>query len=407
MTARPRAASPRIVLMESIHPAAAALLRERGFEVETMDRSPAPPELAALARAATMIGVRSKTRVTEALLRESPALAAVGCFCIGTDQVDAAAGALGIPVFNAPFSNTRSVAEMTLAEIVCLSRGLFHKSAQLHAGRWDKSARHSREVRGRTLGIVGYGHIGSQLSVLAEAVGLRVVFFDTARKLALGNAQSLPSMDQVLAASDFVSLHVPDHASTRGMIGAEQLRRMRPGAMLVNNSRGSVVDIAALAAALREGHLGGAAVDVFPEEPVENGDGFVTPLAGLPNVILTPHIGGSTEEAQEAIAVDVGEKLSRFWRQGCTSASVNFPPVELPTVRGGQMRILHVHRNVPGVLSKMHAILAGAGVNINAEHLQSDARTSYVILDVDAFDDPRVLDALRALPETVRMRVAG
>lgn len=398
---------PRVALFEAIHPAAVAIFQENGFIVDAMDRSPTAPELAALAKASTMIGVRSKTKVTEALLQASPAIAAIGCFCIGTDQVDPSAGRLGIPVFNAPFSNTRSVAEMTLAEIICLSRGLFQKSSQLHAGKWDKSAKNSREVRGRTLGIVGYGHIGSQLSVLAESLGMRVVFYDVARKLSLGNAQALPSMEAVLAVSDFVSLHVPDNASTLGLIGAAQLQWMQPGAMLVNNSRGKVVDLAALAAALKSGHLGGAAIDVFPEEPAENGGGFSTPLAGAANVILTPHIGGSTEEAQEAIAVDVAEKLSRFWFQGCTSASVNFPPVDLPNLRGGQLRILHTHRNVPGVLSKMHALLAGAGVNINAEHLQSDAHTSYVILDVDAFKDSKVMEALRVLPETIRMRVAG
>jgi len=314
---------------------------------------------------------------------------------------------LGIPIFNAPFSNTRSVAEMTLAEIICLSRALFQKSSQLHVGRWDKSSKNSREVRGRTLGIIGYGHIGSQLSVLAESLGMRVVFFDTARKLALGNAHSLANMDAVLAASDFVSLHVPDMASTRNLIGAAQLQNMKPGAMLVNNSRGKVVDLVALAASLKSGHVGGAAVDVFPEEPAENGDGFSTPLAGLANVILTPHIGGSTEEAQEAIAIDVAEKLARFWTQGCTATSVNFPAVDLPNVRSGQVRILHVHQNVPGVLSKMHTLLANAGVNINAEHLQSDQNTSYVILDVDAFQDANIMNALRTLPETIRMRVAG
>ena len=396
-----------VALFEAVHPVAASILQEHGFRVDSLKHSPSAQELAQLAQSSTLIGVRSKTKITAQLLSGSTALAAVGCFCIGTDQVDASAAALGIPIFNAPFSNTRSVAEMTLAEIICLSRALFQKSSQLHVGRWDKSSKNSREVRGRTLGIIGYGHIGSQLSVLAESLGMRVVFFDTARKLALGNAHSLANMDAVLAASDFVSLHVPDMASTRNLIGAAQLQNMKPGAMLVNNSRGKVVDLVALASALKSGHVGGAAVDVFPEEPAENGDGFSTPLAGLSNVILTPHIGGSTEEAQEAIAIDVAEKLARFWTQGCTATSVNFPAVDLPNVRSGQVRILHVHKNVPGVLSKMHTLLANAGVNINAEHLQSDQNTSYVILDVDAFQDVNIMNALRTLPETIRMRVAG
>ena len=398
---------PHVALFEAVHPVAATILQEHGFRVDSLKHSPSAQELAELAKSSTLIGVRSKTKISAQLLRDAPALAAIGCFCIGTDQVDASAAALGIPIFNAPFSNTRSVAEMTLAEIICLSRALFQKSSQLHVGRWDKSSKNSREVRGRTLGIIGYGHIGSQLSVLAESLGMRVVYFDTARKLALGNAQSLPTLDAVLATADFVSLHVPDIASTRGLIGAAQLKQMKPGAMLVNNSRGKVVDLVALAAALKSGHVGGAAVDVFPEEPAENGAGFTTPLAGLPNVILTPHIGGSTEEAQEAIAVDVAEKLARFWTQGGTAASVNFPQVDLPNMRSGQVRILHVHQNVPGVLSKMHTLLAQAGVNINAEHLQSDQNTSYVILDVDAFQDTNIMSALRTLPETIRMRVAG
>ncbi len=398
---------PRVALFEAVHPVATSILQEHGFRVDSIQHSPSAQELATLAETATLIGVRSKTKISQQLLRASPSLAAIGCFCIGTDQVDESASGLGIPVFNAPFSNTRSVAEMTLAEIISLSRALFQKSSQLHAGRWDKSSKNSREVRGRTLGIIGYGHIGSQLSVLAESLGMRVVFFDTARKLALGNAHSLANMDAVLATSDFVSLHVPDMASTRNLIGAAQLKTMKPGAMLVNNSRGKVVDLVALATALQSGHIGGAAVDVFPEEPAENGQGFMTPLAGLLNVILTPHIGGSTEEAQEAIAVDVAEKLARFWGQGCTATSVNFPAVDLPNVRSGQVRILHVHQNVPGVLSKMHTLLANAGVNINAEHLQSDQHTSYVILDVDEFQDANIMNSLRSLPETIRMRVAS
>ena len=401
-------ARPVAVLVEAIHAAADGPLREAGFEVQRLDRSPDATELKAMLQRATVIGLRSKTNLRHEALGAATNLSAVGCFCIGTDQVDLAAAAhRGVPVFNSPFSNTRSVAELTIAEIIALSRRLFDKSAQLHAGRWDKSARHSREVRGRTLGIVGYGHIGSQLSVLAEALGMRVVFFDIARRLALGNAQALPSLEAVLEASDIVSLHVPDSERTRGMIGAKELARMRVGASLINNSRGKVVDLDALAAALRSGHLAGAAADVFPEEPAENGEGFRTPLAGLGNVILTPHIGGSTEEAQEAIAIDVAEKLARFWRHGTTATAVNFPQVDLPQVKEGLLRILHVHRNVPGVLGTMHTLLAKAGINIHAEFLQSDRDTSFVILDVDRFGDRALLDGLERMPETIRMRVAG
>ena len=401
-------ARPVAVLVEAIHAAADAPLREAGFEVERLDRSPDAGELRAMLGRATVLGLRSKTNLRSEALAAAANLAAVGCFCIGTDQVDLPSAAQrGVPVFNSPFSNTRSVAELTIAEIIGLSRRLFDKSAQLHAGRWDKSARNSREVRGRTLGIVGYGHIGSQLSVLAEALGMRVVFFDIARRLALGNAQALPSLEAVLEASDVVSLHVPDTERTRGMIGARELARMRRGATLINNSRGKVVDLDALAASLRSGHLAGAAADVFPEEPAENGAGFRTPLAGLDNVILTPHIGGSTEEAQEAIAIDVAEKLARFWRHGTTATAVNFPQVDLPQVKEGLLRILHVHRNVPGVLGTMHTLLAKAGINIHAEFLQSDRDTSFVILDVDRFGDRALLDGLERMPETIRMRVAG
>jgi D-3-phosphoglycerate dehydrogenase len=399
---------PLAVLVEAIHASADGPLREAGFDVERLAASPDAATLASLVARASVFGLRSKTKLPGPLLEQAKSLAAVGCFCIGTDQVDLGAAAQrGVPVFNSPFSNTRSVAEMTLAEIIALARRLFEKSAQLHAGHWDKSAKDSREVRGRTLGIVGYGHIGSQLSVLAEDLGMRVVFFDIARRLALGNAQSLPSLQAVLEKSDVVSLHVPDTDRTRNMIGAKEIAQMRKGATLINNSRGKVVDLQALAAALRSGHLSGAAADVFPEEPAENGEGFRTPLAGLPNVILTPHIGGSTEEAQEAIAIDVAEKLARYWRHGTTATAVNFPQVDLPQVKDGLLRILHVHRNVPGVLGKMHTLLAKSSINIHAEFLQSDRDTSFVILDVDRFEDPRLLDGLRDMEETVRMRVAS
>ncbi|MBM4110064.1 MAG: phosphoglycerate dehydrogenase [Phycisphaerae bacterium] len=396
---------PIAILAENVHAAADPILREAGFALERHAGALEGDALKAALARATVLGIRSKTTVREAALTAGRP-AAIGCFCIGTDQVDLApASRAGIPVFNSPFSNTRSVAEMTVAEAVCLARRLFEKSTLLHAGTWDKSAKDAHEVRGRTLGIVGYGHIGSQVSVLAESMGMRVIFHDIIRKLPLGNAQPRPSLDALLAESDLVTLHVPSTPATERMIGAPQLARMKRGAALINNARGSVVDISALAAALRSGHLSGAALDVFPQEPASGKEPFESALRGLGNVILTPHIGGSTEEAQESIAIEVAEKLVRHWTCGSTASAVNFPEVDLPRLRAGQVRIMHVHRNVPGVLSTMHGHFARESVNINAEYLQSDPHTSYVILDVDPFEGDGIVRALSALPETVRMRL--
>ncbi|MSR17716.1 MAG: phosphoglycerate dehydrogenase [Phycisphaerales bacterium] len=397
---------PVAVLAESIHLNADRALEEAGLKVE---RVPGALEGAALREAiarAAVIGIRSKTQLGAEVFRCGPLPAAIGCFCIGTNQVALRPAArAGVAVFNSPFSNTRSVAEMTVSEVVALVRRLFEKSSQMHRGHWDKSARDAHELRGRTLGIIGYGHIGSQVSVLAESLGMRVVFHDIARRMPLGNATSRTSLDAVLKESDVVTIHVPSTAATEGMIATEQLARMRPGAVLVNNARGSVVDLEALAAAIRRGHIGGAAIDVFPEEPSGSSETFFSPLQGLPNVILTPHIGGSTEEAQEAIAVEVSEKLAAFHLRGSTATSVNMPEVELPSPRDGQVRLMHVHRNVPGVLGKMHTILAASGVNINAEYLQSDSEVSYVILDVDPFAAEDILPKLEQMPETIRLRV--
>ena len=307
-------------------------------------------------------------------------------------------------VFNAPFSNTRSVAEMTIAEIIALQRRLFDRSMAMHAGRWDKSAARAHEVRGRTLGIIGYGHIGSQVSILAEALGMHVVYYDVVPKLPLGNARALGSLDAVLDVADVLTIHVPATPDTEGLIGRATIERMRPGAHLINNARGSIVDLSALAEALRTEKLGGAALDVYPAEPSASLDGFECVLAGLPNVILTPHIGGSTEEAQESIARDVAAKLVRYLENGTTTTAVNVPEVELPLLRPGHHRILHIHRNVPGVLSKMHAILAERRVNINAEYLQSNVDVSYVILDVDPHDAEVVQRGLDAIDETIRVR---
>ncbi len=394
-----------VVLLENIHSAATEVFRDLGFDVSTTEKSLEGPALQKALEGAHVLGIRSKTQLTKEVIASTRDLMAVGCFCIGTNQVDLnEAGARGIAVFNSPFSNTRSVAELTIAEIIGLYRRLGDKSAGLHAGQWDKSALNCHEVRGRVLGIVGYGHIGSQLSVLAEALGMRVVYYDIASKLPLGNAMPMPSLESLMKSADVVSIHVPATPLTENMIGAAQISWMKPGSLLINNARGSVVDVAALAAAIRAGHLAGAAADVFPSEPTSNSERFESPLCGLPNVILTPHIGGSTEEAQENIAREVASKLSRFLLNGSTSSSVNVPEVELPSLRPDQHRILHFHRNVPGVLSKMHGLLANKGVNINAEFLQSNREVSYVILDVDPVTDDSVIEALRSIPETIRMR---
>lgn len=403
------------VLLEGVHPRGAELLRQEGFQVELL---PKALEGAALERAvagAHLLGIRSKTQVTSQVLNAAPKLLAVGCFCIGTNQVDLRTAChSGIPVFNSPFSNTRSVAEITIAEIVSLCRQLFEKSRKMHAGEWDKSADGSHEVRGRTLGIIGYGRIGSQVSVLAEAMGMRVVFYDILPRLALGNARSCRSIGEVLEQADVVTLHVPATEQTENMIAKGELRKMKKGAMLINNARGSVVDLGALASAITSGHIGGAALDVFPEEPVGKGEPFKSEVRGLPNVILTPHIGGSTEEAQESISEDIAEKFIKFVNVGTTTGAVNVPEVELPPQvdreAGGERparrhRILHFHRNVPGVLSAMHARIAGLGANISAEYLQTNRDIGYVVLDVDPTDGLKVMESVRTIPETIRVRM--
>jgi len=411
----------KAVLLEGVHPTGATLLRAEGFQVEAHAASADGAKLKKLAADAHIIGIRSKTDLTADILAAAPRLLAVGCFCIGTNQVDLANARLrGVPVFNSPFSNTRSVAELTIAEVVALYRRLTDKAVQMHAGLWDKSAAGAHEVRGRTLGIVGYGHIGSQVSVLAEAFGMRILYYDIAAKMQLGNARPVKTLAELLKESDVVTLHVPATPATHNMIGAAQIKRMKPGAYLINNSRGSVVDIAALAEAIRTGHLAGAALDVFPDEPAGRGQSFESPLRGLPNVILTPHVGGSTEEAQETIADDVCTKLTKFINIGSTTGAVNVPEVELQAQvapgsaddddrpgdpRPRPHRILHFHRNVPGVLSKMHAIIARLGANISSEYLRTSEDVGYVVLDVDPTDGEAVLEGLKAIPETIRVRM--
>ncbi len=395
----------KILLLENIHPVAKEEFAAEGFQVELVKGALSEAELAERIRDVHVLGIRSKTQVTPKVLDEARRLLAVGAFCIGTNQIALAhANRRGNPVFNAPFSNTRSVAELILAEVVMLSRHLGDRVREVHAGQWRKVAVGSHEVRGKTLGIVGYGHIGSQIGVLAEAFGMRVMFYDIAAKLPMGNNRSLPKLEDLLEQSDFVTLHVPETPQTKLMMGHEQIARMKKGACLLNASRGTVVDIDALAAALKSGHLGGAAVDVYPEEPESNSDGFASPLRGLGNVILTPHIGGSTEEAQEAIGKEVSAALIKFINSGTTAGSVNFPQVELPITRGAH-RILNIHKNVPGVLRDINRIVSDLNANIRAQLLATDPDIGYLIMDLDQDVSQDVRKAVAGLDTSIKTRI--
>lgn len=395
-----------VLLLENIHTEAETPLTRSDLSVSRHDGALSGDDLANALHGSRFLGIRSKTQITPAVLAASPSLEAIGCFCIGTNQVAIEEAARrGIAVFNSPFSNTRSVAEMTIAEIIVLQRRLFDRSMGLHQGRWEKSASGAHEVRGRTLGIVGYGHIGSQVSVLAEAIGMRVVYFDIAPRMALGNAEPCESLEELLQHADVVTLHVPATATTRHMVGGAQLAAMKQDATLINNARGSVVDLDALAEAIRNETIGGAALDVYPAEPKSNKDAFDCPLAGLPNVIMTPHIGGSTEEAQAQIAADVGQKLARYADTGTTTSAVNVPEVDLPSHDPAHVRILHFHRNVPGVLSALHAMIAEAQANIHAEYLQSLGDVSYVILDIDPINIDSLQVHIQNMDETIRLRI--
>ncbi|MBC7799678.1 MAG: phosphoglycerate dehydrogenase [Gemmatimonadaceae bacterium] len=405
-------AQTRVVLLEGISASAAALFTGAGYtDVRRHAKALEGDALIEAVRGAHVVGIRSRTQLAAPVLAAAGPLMAVGCFCIGTDQVDLlGARTLGIPVFNAPFSNTRSVAELTIGEIVMLLRRITPRSAAAHTGGWDKSSDGSFEVRGKVLGIVGYGNIGSQLSTLAEAMGMRVIYVDRTTKLRHGNTASVASLRDLLAQSHVVSLHVPDLPSTRNMIGAPEIAAMRRGAYLINNARGRIVDLDALAAALQSGHLAGAAIDVFPTEPKSAAEPFVSPLQGLPNVILTPHVGGSTEEAQERIGEEVAHKLLDFLGSGSTGGAVNMPGVEQPRT-AGQARYLHVHRNVPGVLGSINAVFSARGLNVSAQLLQTDGDLGYVMADVDrglqAADHTDVLTALCRIDGTIRARVLG
>ena len=398
----------RVVLFEGISQSAVDVFTAAGYQqVELLSKSLSGDELKARIANAHIVGIRSRTQLTAEVLAEARKLITIGCFCIGTNQVDLEAAELaGVPVFNAPYSNTRSVAELVVAEAIMLMRGIPQKNAECHRGGWSKSALGSHEVRGKTLGIVGYGHIGTQVGVLAESLGMQVLFHDIETKLSLGNARTAASLDDLLERSDIVTLHVPETPATQMMFGAAQIARMKPGAHLINASRGTVVDIDALAAALESGHVGGAAVDVFPIEPKGNGDVFESPLARFDNVILTPHVGGSTLEAQDNIGTEVAAKLVRYSDNGSTLSAVNFPEVTLPE-HAGSHRILHIHRNVPGVLSRINELFSREGVNIDGQFLRTDAKVGYVVIDIASTPEvtSRLRSALNEIEGTLRTRV--
>jgi D-3-phosphoglycerate dehydrogenase / 2-oxoglutarate reductase len=394
----------RALLLENIHPDATAGLTKAGYQVETMSRALGEDELIEKLKGFSLLGIRSQTQVTERVLAAAPDLLAVGAFCIGTNQIDLMAAATrGIAVFNAPFSNTRSVVELAVAEIISLARRLPEKNVKMHAGDWDKSAKGAHEVRGRKLGIVGYGNIGTQLSVIAESLGMSVYFYDVADRLAIGNARRCSSLDELLESVEAVSLHVDGRAGNRGFFGAQEFARMNPRSLFLNLSRGFVVDHASLRANIESGHIAGAAIDVFPKEPKANGEEFVSELRGLPNVILTPHVGGSTEEAQQDIGEFVSSKLVDFAAGGATAMSVNLPHVALPHVPGTH-RLVHLHKNVPGVLASINQVLADHGVNVEGQLLRTRDELGYVITDIGGQYPDGVLDKLRAMDVTIRLR---
>lgn len=395
----------KILLAENIHPVAHEMLKSEGFSVEGVKHALTEAELISRAKDVHVLGIRSKTRVTKAYLDSTTRLLSIGCFCIGTNQVDLSAARLkGTSVFNAPFSNTRSVAEFVLAEIVMLSRKISDRSQSLHLGKWDKTATGCFEVRGKTLGIVGYGHIGSQVGILAESFGMKVIYYDIVTKMPLGNCRQVPKLEELLSQSDFVTLHVPETQQTKNMISAPQLAKMKKVSYLINASRGSVVDLESLKTALEKQSLSGAAIDVFPEEPESNDQPFLSSLQKMPNVILTPHIAGSTEEAQEKIGIEAATAITRFINNGSTSGAVNFPQVDLP-VHEESHRILNVHKNVPGVLKDINGIISDIGANIESQFLATDPEIGYLIVDLDKKLSDKVKDQISKLPTSIRTRI--
>ena len=396
----------KILLLEGIHPSAERIFRDAGYQnIETVKTALTGEELKSRLEGVHFLGIRSRTTLTRDIFEAADKLVAVGCYCIGTNQVDlTAATEHGVVVFNAPYSNTRSVAELVLAEAILLLRRIPEKNAKAHRGGWAKTANDSFEIRGKTLGVVGYGSIGSQLSVLAEGLGMRVIFYDVVSKLPLGNASQIPSLEALLGQADIVTLHVPDLPSTRNLIDQERISQMKPKSILINASRGTVVDIDALTKALADSHLLGTAIDVFPVEPKSNNDEFLSPLRGFDNAILTPHIGGSTQEAQENIGVEVAEKLVRYSDNGSTLTSVNFPEVALPP-HPNHHRVLHVHENRPGVLSAINTVFAENQINIGSQFLQTSDKIGYVVIDVDRDYSDVALEKLSEIEGTIRCRV--
>lgn len=396
----------KFVLFEGVHQSAVDSLNHAGYHnVEYIHTAMSGNDLKEKVKDAHFVGLRSRTQLTREVFESAQKLVAVGCFCIGTNQVDLkAAQEHGVVVFNAPYSNTRSVAELVIAQAILLLRDIPSKNAACHRGEWNKSAKGSYEIRGKTLGLIGYGSIGSQISVLAESLGMNIIFYDIVTKLTLGNAMQCKSLSELLAKADIVSLHVPETPDTKNMIGERELAAMKEGAVLINASRGTVIDIDALTPALESGHIAGAAIDVFPTEPKSNNDPFESPLKEFDNVILTPHIGGSTQEAQENIGYEVAEKLIKYSDNGTTLSSVNFPEVALPTHRNVH-RLLHVHKNVPGVLTSINQILSENNINIAGQYLQTNDAVGYVVVDVNSEYGDAALKHLKAIPETIRCRV--
>ncbi|EHQ58447.1 phosphoglycerate dehydrogenase-like oxidoreductase [gamma proteobacterium HIMB55] len=396
----------KFLLLEGVHQSAVDALAKAGYtNVVTYPKALPTEDLKQEIKDAHFVGIRSRTQLSADVLDAAERLVAIGCFCIGTNQVDLEAAARqGVPVFNAPFSNTRSVAELVMAEVILLLRGVPQRSAAAHRGEWQKTATGSFECRGKTLGIIGYGNIGMQLGVIAESLGMKVVYFDVESKLPLGNAQPKATLRALLEESHVVSLHVPQHASTELLIGAKEIAVMRSGAVLINASRGNVVDLDALAEALNGNHIGGAAIDVFPVEPRSNNDEFQSPLRGIDQCILTPHIGGSTQEAQENIGVEVAEKLTRYSDNGTTTSAVNFPEVALPE-HEGKHRLLHVHQNIPGIMSAINQVFSDSSVNVSGQYLQTMGDTGYVVIDIESDYSKTLINQLSAIEGTLRTRV--
>lgn len=396
----------KVLLLEGVDPSAVETLNKAGYtNVEYLKKAMDREELLEKVKDVHFLGIRSRTNLTDEIFENAPKLCAVGCFCIGTNQVDLdAARSRGIPVFNAPYSNTRSVAELVTGEYLQLFRTVPTKNALLHRGGWDKNAQGCFEARGKTLGIVGYGHIGTQVGIIAEALGLRVEFYDIENKLALGNAHQVETIEELFAHADVVTMHVPESDSTKNMINAEAFAKMKKGVIFVNASRGTVVDINALAAALESGHVAGAAVDVYPKEPAKNGDPFECPLQKFDNVILTPHIGASTLEAQKNIGIEVANKLALYSDNGSTLTAVNFPEVSLP-VQGNVTRLLHVHKNVPGVINQINKVFADNNINVAAQYLQTTPSIGYVVMDIHSDNAEEILKQLKQIDGTLKARI--